>query len=142
MISSDNIKDEIKKNQENLVKLAQGQDLQDLEKNSKTTRTPYLMPHPDKKENEKTIETFEKPKTKMRKPVAHKRPLTKREAEVVRLISGGLRNKDVAKTLGISVKTVETHRVNIMNKLALQNLAQLIRYAVQKGIIHIEVENK
>ncbi|MBI3803747.1 MAG: response regulator transcription factor [Nitrospirae bacterium] len=69
-----------------------------------------------------------------------KRPLTKRETEIVRLVSGGLRNKDVAKTLGISVKTVETHRVNIMNKLALDNLAQLIRYAVQNGLIHIEVE--
>lgn len=69
-----------------------------------------------------------------------KRPLTKRETEIVRLVSGGLRNKEVAKALGISVKTVETHRVNIMNKLALDNLAQLIRYALQNELIHIEVE--
>jgi DNA-binding NarL/FixJ family response regulator len=136
MTSSDEIKEETK-NHESLAKLAQGQD---PEKRNTITGTPYLNPIGE--ESEKTIEAIEKPKTRMRKPVAHQRPLTKREAEIVRLISGGLRNKDVAKTLGISVKTVETHRVNIMNKLALQNLAQLIRYAVQKGLIHIEVENK
>lgn len=136
MISSDDIKNEIKKNQEDLAKLAQGQE---LEKSNKITGIPYLMPHPGK-ENEKAMEIIEKPKTRIKRHVVHKRPLTKREAEIVRLVSGGLRNKDVAKTLGISVKTVETHRVNIMNKLALQNLAQLIRYAVQNGLIRIEVD--
>ncbi len=130
-------KDEIKKNPENLAKLAQSQD---LDKSNKITGTPCLMPHPTGKENEKTIETIEKPKTRIKRHVVHKRPLTKREAEIVRLVSGGLRNKEVAKALGISVKTVETHRVNIMNKLALQNLAQLIRYAVQNGLIRIEVD--
>lgn len=138
MMSSDNIKDGLKKHQESLAKFAQGQE---IEKN-KITGTPYLMSPHSGKENEKTTEIIEKPKTKTKRQMPHKRPLTKREAEIVRLISGGLRNKDVAKTLGISVKTVETHRVNIMNKLALQNLAQLIRYAVQNGLIHIEVENK
>ncbi|MDC4223560.1 MAG: response regulator transcription factor [Candidatus Manganitrophus sp.] len=139
MISSDDFKDEIKNHQESLAKLAKGQD---IEKNNKTTGTPYLMSPPTGKENEKTIGNVDKPKTRTKRQPVHKRPLTKREAEVVRLISGGLRNKDVAKALGISVKTVETHRVNIMNKLSLQNLAQLIRYAVQNGLIHIELENQ
>ncbi len=139
MISSDDIKNGIKNHQESLAKFAQGQD---IDKNNKITGTPYLMSHLTDKENEKRMESGEKPKTRAKRQIPHKRPLTKREAEIVRLISGGLRNKDVAKTLGISVKTVETHRVNIMNKLALQNLAQLIRYAVQNGLIHIEVENK
>lgn len=40
----------------------------------------------------------------------------------------------------MAVKTVETHRANIMNKLALRNVAQLIRYAIQKGMITIEDE--
>lgn len=137
MMSSDDIKDGVKNHQESLAKFAQGQE---IEKNSKITGTPYLMSHHSGKENEKTTETVEKAKTRIKKQTPHKRPLTKREAEIVRLISGGLRNKDVAKTLGISVKTVETHRVNIMNKLALQNLAQLIRYAVQNGLIQIELE--
>lgn len=137
MISSDDTKDRIKDHQDSLAKFAQGHDL-----GGKKAEIPYLISPHIGKENEKTPEIVEKPKTKMKRQMPHKRPLTKREAEIVRLISGGLRNKDVAKTLGISVKTVETHRVNIMNKLALQNLAQLIRYAVQNGLIHIEVENK
>ncbi len=134
MISSGDIKN----HQENLSKSAQGQD---LEKGSKITSIPYLI-SPTGKENESRMGTSEKSKTRAKRQTPHKRSLTKREAEIVHLISGGLRNKEVAKTLGISVKTVETHRVNIMNKLALQNLAQLIRYAVQKGIIEIEVEKK
>lgn len=134
MISSDDINN----HQENLAKFAQGQD---LEKGNKIRGIPYSMSQTGK-ENENRMGISEKSKTRAKREMPHKRPLTKREAEIVRLISDGLRNKDVAKTLGISVKTVETHRVNIMNKLALQNLAQLIRYAVQNGLIHIEVENK
>lgn len=142
MTTSDDVKKEIIEGH-NLAKLAQGQE---LEKNKKITGTPYLMSHFSDKEDERSIEAAGEAagrfKPRAKKPMTHKRPLTKREEEIVRLISGGLRNKDVAKTLGISVKTVETHRVNIMNKLALQNLAQLIRYAVQNGLIHIEVDNK
>ncbi|HEY5600067.1 MAG TPA: response regulator transcription factor [Candidatus Manganitrophaceae bacterium] len=69
-----------------------------------------------------------------------RRNITKRETEVVRLVAEGFRNKEVAQKLKISVKTVETHRANIMNKLGLQNVAQLIHYAVRKGIIHISQE--
>ncbi len=140
MIPADNMKDAIEEGQKNLAKLAQGQN---LEKGSKLTGTSYLMPYPTGKENERTMGVVEKSKMRMKRReerAAHKRPLTKREAEIVCLIADGLRNKDVAKALGISVKTVETHRVNIMNKLALQNLAQLIRYAVQNRLIHIEVD--
>lgn len=137
MTPSDNLKDEVNGGHKNFAKFIQGQD---FEKNSKLTATPYLMSYPPNQENETKLGGAPKPKARMKRQPAHKRPLTKREEEIVRLISGGLRNKDVAKVLGISVKTVETHRVNIMNKLALQNLAQLIRYAVQKGLIQIEVD--
>ncbi len=69
-----------------------------------------------------------------------KRSLTKRETEIVRLVADGFKNREVAEKLGISVKTVETHRANIMNKLALRNLAELIRYAIQKGLVKIDQE--
>ena len=66
------------------------------------------------------------------------RELTKREREVIKLVAEGYKNKEVAEELGIAVKTVEIHRANIMNKLALRNVAQLICYAIQKRLITIE----
>lgn len=68
------------------------------------------------------------------------RELTKREKEIIQLVSLGYKNREVAEKLGIAVKTVETHRANIMNKLALRNVAQLIRYAIQKGMVSVETE--
>ncbi len=68
------------------------------------------------------------------------RTLTKREIEVVQLVAQGCKNREVAEKLGIKTKTVETHRSNIMNKLAFRNVAQLIRYAIQKGLVPIEIE--
>lgn len=68
------------------------------------------------------------------------RELSKREREVVTLVAEGYKNREVAEKLGISVKTVETHRANIMNKLAFRNVAQLIRYVVAKGLVFVETE--
>ena len=59
--------------------------------------------------------------------------LSPREREVVRLIARGHTNKEIAKRLSISVRTVERHRSVIMNKLGLQNRAELVAYAVQQG---------
>ncbi len=61
--------------------------------------------------------------------------LTEREREVVRLIADGLTNREIAERLTISVKTVETHRTHIMEKLDLHDRAHLVRYAVRKGLI-------
>lgn len=61
--------------------------------------------------------------------------LSARELEVVQLLAEGKSNKDVAKALGISVKTAETHRSNIMRKTGFASLADLVRYAVRNGII-------
>lgn len=69
--------------------------------------------------------------------VSFRRKPTRREIEVIRLVSEGYKNREVAEMMGISTKTVETHRSNIMNKLALRNIADLMRYAIQKGIIKI-----
>jgi DNA-binding NarL/FixJ family response regulator len=59
--------------------------------------------------------------------------LSPREREVVRLIARGRTNKEIAKRLSISVRTVERHRSSIMDKLGLQNRAELVAYAVQQG---------
>lgn len=61
--------------------------------------------------------------------------LTEREREVVRLIADGKTNREIAELLHISVKTVETHRTHIMEKLDLHDRAHLVRYAVRKGLI-------
>jgi DNA-binding NarL/FixJ family response regulator len=61
--------------------------------------------------------------------------LTTRERETVHLLADGKSNKEVADVLGISVKTVETHRAAIMRKLRLKSFAELVRYAVRNGII-------
>jgi DNA-binding NarL/FixJ family response regulator len=61
--------------------------------------------------------------------------LTSREREVVQLIAEGMINKQVAYTLDISVKTVETHRAAVMEKLKLRTTAQLVLYAVRNSIV-------
>lgn len=62
-------------------------------------------------------------------------PLTAREREIVQLLAEGKSNKEVATALGISVKTAETHRSNIMRKSGLGSLAELVRYAIRNRII-------
>jgi DNA-binding NarL/FixJ family response regulator len=61
--------------------------------------------------------------------------LTSREREIVQLLSEGKASKEVASLLGISVKTAETHRANIMRKLGIHSVSQLVRYAVRNQII-------
>ena len=69
------------------------------------------------------------------KPEANSGSLTHREREVVQLIAEGKINKEIAHILGISVKTVETHRASAMHKLKLRTTADLVRYAVRNGIV-------
>lgn len=61
--------------------------------------------------------------------------LTPREREIVQLLAEGKSSKEVAVALGISVKTAETHRANIMRKLELHSVSELVRYAVKNQII-------
>ena len=68
-------------------------------------------------------------------------PLTPREREVFKLIAEGKSNKDIADLLFISIRTVENHRANIMNKLKIKKTVDLIRYAIQKGYVRIEHTN-
>ena len=60
--------------------------------------------------------------------------LTNREREVLQLIAEGHTNKDIGKLLHISVKTVQAHRGNVMEKLGLHSAAELTRYAISKGL--------
>ncbi|HVT94215.1 MAG TPA: response regulator transcription factor [Bryobacteraceae bacterium] len=61
--------------------------------------------------------------------------LTVREREILHLLAEGNANKDIANLLGLSLYTVETHRRNLQEKLNLHSLAELILYAVRKGVI-------
>lgn len=61
--------------------------------------------------------------------------LSRRETEVLRLLAGGCVNKEVASVLGISVRTVETHRARIMRKLGAHSIGDLVRHAIRKGLI-------
>jgi two-component system response regulator NreC len=63
--------------------------------------------------------------------------LTGREREVLQLIAEGYTNREIAELLHISIKTVQNHRSRIMNKLDLHDRGELIKYAIQQGIIHL-----
>jgi two-component system, NarL family, response regulator NreC len=60
--------------------------------------------------------------------------LTRREREILQLLAEGRTTKQIAKRLHISPKTVEVHRLNLMNKLNIDNVAQLTKYAIQEGL--------
>ena len=69
-------------------------------------------------------------------PQSHLRNrLTSREREIVQLLAEGKSSKEVASVLGISVKTAETHRANIMRKLEIHSVSEVVRYAVKNQII-------
>jgi two-component system response regulator NreC len=64
--------------------------------------------------------------------------LTPREREVLQLIAQGLSNRQIAEKLHISVKTVETHRGNMMNKLDVHDRAGLVKFAMDSGMVSLE----
>ncbi len=64
-------------------------------------------------------------------------PLTSRERQVLQLIAEGKSTKDVAALLGVSVKTAESHRSRLMQKLDIHETASLVRYAVKHGLVQV-----
>ena len=62
--------------------------------------------------------------------------VTHREREILKLIAEGHRNKEIADYLCISVKTVEKHRANLMEKLDLHNVQALTTFAIEKGLVN------
>ncbi|MCS6318407.1 MAG: response regulator transcription factor [Nitrospira sp.] len=83
--------------------------------------------------------------TKKRKPRKVAKParprttrseaLTPRQKEILKLVSQGNTNRDIARRLAISVRTVEVHRFNLMRRLKVRNVAQLLRQALQQGFL-------
>jgi two-component system, NarL family, response regulator NreC len=67
-------------------------------------------------------------------------PLSEREREVLRLLALGHTNQEIAKMLYISVRTAETHRAHIMQKLRLSTRAELVRYALAQGLLEEEAD--
>ncbi|NMA71404.1 MAG: response regulator transcription factor [Firmicutes bacterium] len=61
--------------------------------------------------------------------------LTARERQIVQLAAEGYKNREIAEMLNISLKTVETHRANVMQKLNISDRVELVRYAIREGII-------
>jgi DNA-binding NarL/FixJ family response regulator len=68
------------------------------------------------------------------------RVLTPREVEVLRLVAEGRTNQEIADQLMLSIKTVQAHRANVMEKLGLQDITHLVRFAVRYGLISLEEE--
>ena len=63
------------------------------------------------------------------------RPITEREEEILKLVAEGHTSKEIASLLVISVKTVERHRANLLQKLGLRDRLELTRYAIRVGLI-------
>jgi len=68
-------------------------------------------------------------------PAASQQKPSGREREIIQLLAEGKSNKEVATTLGISVKTAETHRAAVMRKLGLHSISELVRYAIRNHMI-------
>jgi two-component system, NarL family, response regulator NreC len=71
---------------------------------------------------------------------AEEDPLSDREREVLRLLALGHTNQEIAKMLYLSVRTVETHRAHIMQKLRLSSRAELVRYAIEQGLLEEQAD--
>jgi len=99
--------------------------------NSLLARKPYLTP----RISEVLFSRFENRDTGAAKETRADAALTAREREIIQLLAEGRSNKEVASSLDISIKTVETHRASIMRKLGIDRLSDLVRYAIRKKII-------
>ena len=64
--------------------------------------------------------------------------LTSRQREVVQLIAEGYTTREIAKKLNVSVKTIDTHRTQIMDRLNIHDIASLVRYAIRMGIVNLD----
>ena len=84
---------------------------------------------------EMVLNGFRKRNAAPEAPQEYRNRLTPREREIVQLLAEGKSSKEVAAALGISVKTAETHRANIMRKLEIHSVSELVLYAVKNQII-------
>jgi DNA-binding NarL/FixJ family response regulator len=93
--------------------------------------TPSFSPTVSRKIMEKYLDEADEKKEDR----ARSGSLTNREREVLGQIAEGLTNNQIAKKIGISPKTVETHRTNLMRKLDIHDVASLTRYAIKSGLV-------
>lgn len=94
---------------------------------------PYISPEV----SERVIEGYLEGRKRVRSKTSYE-TLTSREREILKLIAEGYRNKEIADDLCISVKTVEKHRANLMEKLNLHNVQTLTAFAIEKGLVSRE----
>jgi DNA-binding NarL/FixJ family response regulator len=90
------------------------------------------------KVSEIVLEGFLKARSRHRQGERASARTTPREVEIIRLLAEGKTNKETAARLGITVRTVETHRAKIMLKLGLHSLTELIHYAMRQGIATVQ----
>jgi DNA-binding NarL/FixJ family response regulator len=83
------------------------------------------------------LNAFSRKNSQLDLRVLNRSRLTPREREIVKLLAEGKTSREAALALGISVKTAETHRANIMRKLEVHSVSEVVRYAVQNHIIEI-----
>ena len=67
-----------------------------------------------------------------------RQPLTRREVEVLQYIAQGFTNKKIAEALFLSIRTINTHRTNLMQKLDIHDTARLVRYAIETGLVKVK----
>jgi len=77
-------------------------------------------------------------KSLMNKPKEENKSLTKREKEIINLVVEGLSNKEIAEKLCISIRTVDSHKNNIMQKLGLKSSVELVKYAIKNKLAKLE----
>lgn len=98
-----------------------------------------INPQPEKQQVQASSkQPPKKPQTKEVPNSIDNELLTPRQCEILRLVANGLTTKEIAKSLFISVKTVETHRGQIMQRLNIHDLAGLIRHALRVGLISLD----
>ena len=93
------------------------------------------QPYFDSRISALLLDSFLKPDAPARR--SEGRRLTPREREIIQLIAEGRTSKEVAAKLSLSLKTVEAHRANIMNKLNVHSASQLVLYAVRNNIVQV-----
>ncbi len=92
----------------------------------------FFSPSIAKRQRERELEAFN---IGGDQPCRKSRDLTSREAEVLQLVAEGFSNQQTADHLGISIKTIEKHRQQVMNKLNIHETAGLTRYAISRGLV-------
>ena len=96
----------------------------------------YLSPEIE----ERLVRSYVNRSGRIEEPRRPRDQLSVREREVLQLAAEGVGNSEIAKRLVLSVKTVEAHKANICRKLGLRGSADLIKYAIRKGLIDLEAE--